>query len=47
MGAGCRVAARYKNSMSIACAQHAMQDMKPFKPTRKREQVNEESDTEV
>ena len=27
---GCRVAATYKNSISIAWAQHAAHDMKPF-----------------
>ena len=48
MKAGCTVTATSKNSISIACAQHATHDMKPFNPSiRKRKQVREESDNEV
>ena len=36
MSAGCRVAASYKNSIGIACAQHATQDMKPFNPATRK-----------
>ena len=41
LSVGCRQVATYKNSIGIACAQHATSDMKPFNPAnKKRKHIN-------
>ena len=48
MRAGCRVVATYKSKVGIACAEHAMEDMRPFTPvTRKRIHILDQVDHEA
>ena len=48
MRVGCRVVASYKRSARIACAEHAMEDMRPFTlSTRKCKHVVDELEPEV